>query len=85
MATVRITLRMGRPRQKSIRAFTEAEEALVQKAMEIEAIDSEAQWITRAALLWARRVIAEDRGLLGKIEATLSDRGPSEERIFQPK
>lgn len=76
---------MGRPRQKSIRAFTEAEQKLVDAAMRIECIDSEAQWVTRAALMWARRVIALDAGLLGKIEATLSDRGDTEERIFQPK
>lgn len=76
---------MPRAKQRAIRQFTEEEQRLIDEAMRIECINSEPQWVTRAALMWARRVIALDAGLLGKIEATLSDRGDTEERIFQPK
>lgn len=67
---------MGRKGQKSIRQFTDEERELVVAAMRIDAIDSESQWIARAAIMWARQIIAEDAGLLEKINANVKTRKP---------
>ena len=59
---------MPRKGQKSIRQFTPEERKLIECAMTIESIESESQWVARAAVMWARQVIAQDAGLLKRIE-----------------
>jgi hypothetical protein len=65
---------MGRKGQQSVRKFTDEERKLVDVAMRIDAMDSDAQWVTRAAVMWARKVIADDAGLLRKINEIVQSR-----------
>ena len=59
---------MGRPKQQSIPRFDDEEQALIDEAMKIDAIRTQGIWVRMAALKWARMVIAQDAGLLQKIE-----------------
>ena len=59
---------MPRAKQRAIRQFSDEEQKLIDAAMRIESIKSEPQWVARAAVMWARQVIAQDAGLLKRIE-----------------
>lgn len=61
-------------KQQSIPDFDDDEQKLIDLAMKIEGIRTQGVWVRRAALMWARRVVALDAGLLGKIEVTIQDR-----------
>ena len=55
-------------KQQSIPAFDDDEQALIDEAMKIDAIRTQGVWVRMAAVKWARMVIAEDAGLLQRIE-----------------
>ena len=59
---------MGKQKQQSIPAFDDDEQSLIDQAMKIDAIRTQGVWVRMAAVKWARMVIAEDAGLLQRIE-----------------
>lgn len=49
--------------QQSIPRFSEAEQKLIDAAMEIDCIRTQGMWVHRAALMHAKLVIADDAGI----------------------
>jgi len=64
---------MAKSRQQSIPDFNDEEQKLVNEAMRIERINTQGMWVRRAALMWAAKIVAEDRGITAMVSRALKE------------